>query len=68
VHSGEAVSISFYGRTEAELRWIPTNTVEVTEPAQARSLLKSIDSLEDLDYVQNVTANLEMSEQVMSLS
>jgi YebC/PmpR family DNA-binding regulatory protein len=53
---------------QAELRWIASNTVEVTEPDQARSLLKLMDSLEDLDDVQSVTANFEMAEDLMSVS
>ncbi|BAZ05760.1 YebC/PmpR family DNA-binding transcriptional regulator [Calothrix sp. NIES-3974] len=51
---------------EAELRWIPSNFVEVTDPDQARSLLKMIDMLEGLDDVQNVTANFEMAEDLMN--
>lgn len=54
--------------TDAELRWIPSNSVEVTEPDQARSLFKLIDTLEGLDDVQNVTANFEISEELMALS
>lgn len=54
--------------TDAELRWIPSNTVEVSVPDQARSLLKLIDTLEALDDVQNVTANFEMAEQLMASS
>jgi YebC/PmpR family DNA-binding regulatory protein len=46
---------------EIELRWIPNNTVEVTDPDQGRSLIKLLDTLESLDDVQNVTANFEMS-------
>lgn len=42
---------------EAELRWIPNNHIEVTDPEQEKSLLKLIDTLESLDDVQNVTAN-----------
>ncbi len=53
---------------EAELRWLPSNTVEVTDPDLARSLLKLMDALEDLDDVQNVTANFEMASELMSLS
>ncbi|TFI52843.1 YebC/PmpR family DNA-binding transcriptional regulator [Mastigocladus laminosus UU774] len=53
--------------TDAELRWIPTNSVEVNNPEQARSLLKLIDTLEGLDDVQNVTANFEMSEELMTV-
>ncbi|BAY34082.1 hypothetical protein NIES2107_59870 [Nostoc carneum NIES-2107] len=54
--------------TDAELRWIPSNTVEVTDSDQARSLLKLIDTLEGLDDVQNVTSNFEMAENLMALS
>jgi len=53
---------------EAELRWIAGNTVEVTDPDLGRSLLKLMDALEDLDDVQNVTANFEMADELMSLS
>ena len=44
--------------SDAELRWIPSNSVEVTDTEQARSLLKLIDILEGLDDVQDVTTNL----------
>ncbi|MEB3147487.1 MAG: YebC/PmpR family DNA-binding transcriptional regulator [Sphaerospermopsis sp.] len=53
---------------DVELRWIPGNQVEVTDADQAKSLLKLIDTLEGLDDVQNVTANFEMSENLMALS
>ena len=43
--------------SDAELRWIPSNSVEVTDTEQARSLLKLIDILEGLDDVQDVTTN-----------
>ncbi|NER24609.1 MAG: YebC/PmpR family DNA-binding transcriptional regulator [Symploca sp. SIO1C2] len=52
---------------EAELRWIPGNTVEVTDLDLARSLLKLMDALEELDDVQNVTANFDMTDELMSL-
>ncbi|MBD2613089.1 MAG: YebC/PmpR family DNA-binding transcriptional regulator [Nostoc sp. ZfuVER08] len=54
--------------TDVELRWIPSNSVEVTDPEQARSLFKLIDTLEALDDVQNVTANFEVAEELISLS
>ncbi len=45
--------------TDAELAWIPKNTVHVEgEPAQ--QLLKLLESLEELDDVQKVDANFEM--------
>lgn len=52
----------------SEMRWIPGNTLEVTDPDLAKSLMKLMDALEDLDDVQSVTANFEMAEQLMSLS
>lgn len=54
--------------SEVELRWIPNNTVEVLDADQARSLLKLMDALEDLDDVQSVTANFEMTDDLMALS
>jgi YebC/PmpR family DNA-binding regulatory protein len=54
--------------TDAELRWIPNNTVEVTVSEQARSLLKLIDALESLDDVQAVTANFEMADELLTAS
>ena len=53
---------------DAQLRWIPSNNVEVTDPDQARSLLRLIDTLESLDDVQNVTANFEMTDELMTAS
>ncbi len=47
---------------QAELRWIPNNIVEIYDLEKGQSLLKLMDALEDLDDVQNVTANFEMSE------
>ncbi|MBW4574020.1 MAG: YebC/PmpR family DNA-binding transcriptional regulator [Aphanothece sp. CMT-3BRIN-NPC111] len=64
----QALKDKGFAVTEAELRWIPNNTVEVTDPEQARSLLKLIDTLEDLDDVQNVTANFDMADRLMSLN
>jgi len=54
--------------TDVELRWIPSNNVEVTDSDQARSLLKLVDTLESLDDVQNVTSNFDMSEQLLAVS
>jgi YebC/PmpR family DNA-binding regulatory protein len=57
-----------YKVENAELRWIPSTTVDITDADHARLLLKLMDALEDLDDVQNVTANFEMAEDLMSLS
>ncbi|MEM9213292.1 MAG: YebC/PmpR family DNA-binding transcriptional regulator [Cyanobacteria bacterium P01_F01_bin.150] len=57
-----------YTISDTELRWIPTNTLQITDVDQARSLLKLMDALEDLDDVQNVTANFDMSEELLMQS
>jgi YebC/PmpR family DNA-binding regulatory protein len=48
----------------AGLIWKPNVMAEVTEE-QAESVLKLIDALEDDDDVQNVTVNLDMSDELM---
>ncbi len=53
---------------EAELRWIPNNTIEVHEPEKVRSLIKLIDTLESLDDVQNVTANCELADELITIT
>jgi YebC/PmpR family DNA-binding regulatory protein len=45
--------------TESEIAWIPKQTVRV-EGSDARSLLKLIEALEELDDVQKVDANFDM--------
>lgn len=49
---------------EAGLIWRPQNTVEVDED-KAGTLLKLIDTLEDNDDVQSVSANFEIADDVM---
>ncbi|MBD3881286.1 YebC/PmpR family DNA-binding transcriptional regulator [Phormidium tenue FACHB-886] len=57
-----------YTIVQAELRWIPSNSVEITDSEQARSLLRLMDALEELDDVQSVTANFDMAEDLLSVS
>ncbi len=57
-----------YQAIESELRWIPGNNITVNDPEVARSLLKLMDALEDLDDVQNVTANFDIADELMSLT
>ncbi|HEV2642483.1 MAG TPA: YebC/PmpR family DNA-binding transcriptional regulator [Candidatus Elarobacter sp.] len=51
--------------TEAEVAYIPKNTVQVSGEA-ATTLLKLLESLEDLDDVQKVAANFEMDADEMA--
>lgn len=66
----EAVSNALKGKgysvQSVELRWIPDNTVQVEDSEQAAALLKMVDALEESDDVQSVTANFEMSEELLS--
>jgi YebC/PmpR family DNA-binding regulatory protein len=54
----------FEDPTEAKLAWIPQTTTDVSED-QARTLLKLIEVLEESDDVQEVTANFEISDEIM---
>ena len=48
--------------SEVERRWIPATTIIIEDADTARQLLKLIDTLEELDDVQSVTANLDLAE------
>lgn len=60
----EAVEQAGLETMAAEVSWIPENTVDV-EGEAAEKLLRLIDRLEDLDDVQNVYANYNISEAEM---
>ncbi len=47
------------------LTYLPKDTVKLQDPDKARSLLKLMDALEDLDDVQNVYANFEIDDRMM---
>jgi YebC/PmpR family DNA-binding regulatory protein len=56
-----------YDIQDAELRWIPSSLIQLTHEEQARKLLKLVDALEDLDDVQSVTANFDISSELLSV-
>jgi len=60
----EALEKAGYTTHMAEVTWIPENTVEV-EGEAAEKLLNLIERLEDLDDVQNVFANYDISDSEM---
>ncbi len=62
----QAFKTQGYPVTQVEDRWIPKTTTEVTEPDQAKALLKLIDTIDDLDDVQTVTANFEIAEALLT--
>ena len=50
--------------TTAEFTRIPKNTIDVTDEKTAQSVMRLIDRLEELDDVQNVYANCEISDDI----
>jgi len=52
--------------TSADLSWLPTMSVPLDTEA-ARKILKLVDALEDLDDVQNVWSNADISDEIMEL-
>ena len=45
----------------SEVTMLPQNTIPIDEPDKAKAILRIIDALEELDDVQNVYANFDMS-------
>lgn len=70
VPSLESVSTALkakdYTVREVDMRWIPANTVKVEDSELAAALMKMIDALEESDDVQSVTANFDMSDEMMA--
>ncbi|MDQ6978887.1 MAG: YebC/PmpR family DNA-binding transcriptional regulator [Mariprofundaceae bacterium] len=60
----ETLEKAGYSTHMAEITWIPENTVEV-EGEAAEKLLNLIERLEDLDDVQNVFSNYDISDSEM---
>jgi len=61
----EGLEATRYRVENAELAWVPRNTVKV-EGEPASQLLKLLEALEELDDVQKVDANFEMDESAMA--
>lgn len=55
-----------YRVENSEIRWIPSTAIAITDPEQAKYLLRLMDALEDLDDVQSVTANFDMADDLMA--
>ena len=64
--------LMFLGRADEQVKlggrritFIPKETVRLADPDKARSMLKLVDMLEDLEDVQNVHANFEIDDKLM---
>jgi YebC/PmpR family DNA-binding regulatory protein len=61
----DALEARFGAAESAKLEWRPNVTVPLDEE-QAAAVLKLVDALDDHDDVQSVTANFEVSDEVMA--
>lgn len=50
----------------SDVTWVPTTTVEVADPASARKVLNLLDLLEEHDDVQNVVANFDIPDEILT--
>ena len=50
----------------ADITMVPSSTVRVTDPAQAKALLALLDSLEDQDDAQHVYANFDIPDAILA--
>ncbi len=49
----------------ADLSMVPTSTVEVTDPGVAKQVLRLMELIDDLDDVQDVHGNFDISDELM---
>lgn len=61
----DALTERFGDPQEARLTWKPQNTIEIGE-GPAETLLKLLDALDDNDDVQQVAANFDISDEIMT--
>ena len=54
-----------YKYHRAEFTRVPENTIEITDPSTAQTLLRLMDAIENHDDVQNVYANFDMSDDLI---
>lgn len=62
----EALSAAGIEPESKQITRIPTNTVEVTDPAVAKDVLELVDLLDDHDDVQSVAANFSITDEVLA--
>lgn len=58
----DALKNAGYEIVDAELTYVPNNTLEVADPETARKVINLMDALDDLDDVANTHTNFELAE------
>ncbi|MAJ36241.1 MAG: YebC/PmpR family DNA-binding transcriptional regulator [Candidatus Puniceispirillum sp. TMED52] len=61
----EALEEKFGAPDESDLTWKPQTTTSINED-QAQTFMKLMDALDDLDDVQNVASNVDITEETMA--
>jgi transcriptional/translational regulatory protein YebC/TACO1 len=61
----DALTERFGDPTGAELTWRPQNTVAIDEE-KAQTMLKMLDALDESDDVQRVSANFDISDDILA--
>lgn len=62
----DALNAAGIAVTEAELTYVPTNTVEVTDAATAGKIMRLMDALDDCDDVTNTHVNFDIPEELIN--
>lgn len=52
--------------TEAELTYVPNNTIEISDAATAGKIMRMMDALDDLDDVTNTHVNFDIPEELIN--
>lgn len=60
----DAIKVAGLEIIEAELTYIPNNTVEITEPDKAKKIMNLIDALDELDDVVSTHTNFDIADGV----
>ncbi|MGD0165950.1 MAG: YebC/PmpR family DNA-binding transcriptional regulator [Gaiellaceae bacterium] len=61
----EAIEAAGFAIESAELTMLPKTTVELDDESSARTVIKLVEALEELDDVQEVFANFDIPEQIL---
>ncbi|MGD0272236.1 MAG: YebC/PmpR family DNA-binding transcriptional regulator [Gaiellaceae bacterium] len=61
----EAIEAAGFQVESAELTMLPKTTVELSDEAAARTVIRLVEALEELDDVQEVFANFDIPEQIL---
>jgi transcriptional/translational regulatory protein YebC/TACO1 len=58
----DALQAAGFTVKEAQLTFVPNNTVDITDPDTARKAMNLMGALEDLDDVTNTYSNFDIKE------